>query len=249
MRRLYWIGFATVFALSPAAGAVALAEPVQMTEAQYRLYFDYLGALTDPRVVKLAEAKRLPAIAHNFKVTPAVLKVAVEKGQQYGPEIANIGKVCEEAIREGVKGTPLEDRLVAVQLDVSDAHAVAYVTWTADKPEMIDQEASFLAARVKKVAPIWADLKLVALDPRDKAVKRFDGLITGDAALNIRENRIADFATTRYIKLFEKPRTPPPVDLDAGTPGAGVQVDGGAPAAVSGGLAGRPIDAGAVSPR
>ena len=49
---------------------VAGAEPVQMTEAQYRLYFDYLGALNDPRVAKLPEAKRLPAIAHNFKVTP-----------------------------------------------------------------------------------------------------------------------------------------------------------------------------------
>jgi hypothetical protein len=201
----------------------ARAEPVQMTEQQYRLYYDYLGALSDPRVQKLKESQKLPAVAHNFHVTPAVMRVAVEKGQQYGPGLAAIGKLCEQAIYEGVKGTPLEDRLTAVQLDVSDVHAVAYVTWTVDKPEMIDQEASFLAARVKKVAPIWADLKLVGIDPRDKNVKRFDGLITGDAASNIHESRVADFATTRYIKLFEKPRPAADSASDGGT------ADGGAP--------------------
>jgi len=198
-----------------------------MTEQQYRLYFDYLGALNDPRVMKLKEPQKVPAIAHNFHVTPAVMRAAVEKGLQYGPELAAIGKACEDAIREGLKGTPLEDRVTAVQLDVSDVHAVAYVTWTADKPELIDQEASFLAARVKKVAPIWADLKLVALDPRDKGLKRFDGLITGDAALNIRESRVADFATTRYIKLFEKPRAPGGA-ADGGADAGGL--DGGTPA-------------------
>ena len=62
---------------------------------------------------------------------------------------------------------------------------------------------------MKKVAPIWADLKLVALDPRDKNVKRFDGLITGSAASNIHENRVADFAATRYLKLFEQPADRP----------------------------------------
>lgn len=225
MRRWCRMEIAMVFGLC-LLGGVARAEQVQMTEAQYRLYFDYLGALNDPRVAKLPEPKKLPAIAHNFKVTPAVLRPAVEKGQQYGPEVANIGKACEEAIREGVKGTPLEDRLIAVQLDVSDSHAVAYVTWTADKLELIDQEASFLAARAKKVAPIWADLKLVALDPHDRNVKRFDGLITGSAASNIHESRVADFATTRYIKLFEKPRAA--AGLDGGTPDGGPS-DAGAP--------------------
>jgi hypothetical protein len=202
-------------------GRIARAEPVQMTEKQYRLYFDYLGALNDPRVQKLKEPQKLAAVAHNFKVTPAAMRAAVEKGQQYGPELATIGKACEAAIFEGVKGTPLEDRLTSVQLDVGDSHAVAYVTWTADKLDMIDQEASFLAARVKKVAPIWADLKLVALDPSDKSVRRFDGLITGDAAGNIRENRVVDFATTRYIKLFEKPRPGSEPALDGGTPDSG----------------------------
>jgi hypothetical protein len=240
MRRLNGMEVTIVFGFCLLAGGAARAEPVQMTEAQYRLYFDYQGALNDPRVAKLPEAKKLPAIAHNFKVTVPVLHTALEKGQQYGPEIANIGKACEEAIREGVKGTPLEDRLTAVQLDVSDSHAVAYITWTVDKPEMIDQEACFLAARAKKVAPIWADLKLVGLDPRDKNVKRFDGLITGDAATKIREARVADFATTRYIKLFETPRAPVLQDggspdgglpdvgaTDAGTAGMGASTDGG----------------------
>jgi hypothetical protein len=245
MRRWYEMELAIAFGLCLLVGGVARAEQVQMTEKQYRLYFDYLNALTDTRVTKLPEPKKLPAIAHNFKVTPAALKAAVDKGQQYGPEIANIGKACEEAIREGVKGTPLEDRLVAVQLDVSDSHAVAYVTWTVDKPEMIDQEASFLAARVKKVAPIWADLKLVALDSRDKDLKRFDGLITGDAASNIHENRVADFATTRYIKLFEKPRAPAGADGGAqngdGGPSIGGAPDGGVSPAAGSGDAGTPI--------
>jgi hypothetical protein len=188
----------TLLGLAP----LARAGGVDMTEAQFKTYHDYLDALKDPRVQKLKAAKRLPAIAGNFHIAVPKLKAIVKAGDDLGGA-EGIAKLATEAVEGSVAGTPLEGRLGEVRVDTTDAHVVAYVSWKADKGEALEQEACLLAARSKKAAPISADLRLWATDPKDQDHKMFDGMITGEAALNIREARIADFATTRYIKLFE----------------------------------------------
>jgi hypothetical protein len=180
----------------------ARADGADMTEAQFKTYHDYLDALKDPRVQKLKGAKRLPAIARNFGTTVPKLKAAIKRGEDLGGAEA-IGKASVDAIQASVAGTPLEGRLGDVRVDTTDSHVVTYVSWKADKGDALEQEACLLAARVKKAAPISADLRLWATDPQNQDHKMFDGMITGEAAQNIREARIADFATTRYIKLFE----------------------------------------------
>ena len=67
-----------------------------------------------------------------------------------------------------------------------------------------------IAAKVKKAAPISADIRIWAEDPKDKSHKVFDGLILGEAAGRFQESRIPDFARTRYIKAFQFARTDPP---------------------------------------
>ncbi|MHB8420037.1 MAG: hypothetical protein ACYDCL_18335 [Myxococcales bacterium] len=178
------------------------AEAVDMTEAQFKMFHDYLDALKDPRVQKMKASKRLGAIAHNFGVPLPKLKAAIEKGKELGG-VETIAKDCQEAIPGSVQGTPLEGRIADARVDASDSHVVTYVSWKADKPEALEQEASLLAVRVQKAAPISADLRLWAIDPANPEHKLFDAMITGEAAARIQEARIADFAATRYIKLFE----------------------------------------------
>ncbi|HUB08557.1 MAG TPA: hypothetical protein VMB50_16240 [Myxococcales bacterium] len=186
--------------LSLAPGARA--DHVDMTEAQFKLFHDYLDALKDPRVERMKSSKRLPAIARNFGVPVRKLEAAIHKGEELGG-VQAIAKSCQDEVAQEVQGTPLEGRLGDVRVDASDSHVVTYVSWKADKPEALEQEASLLAVRVKRAVPITADIRLWATDPASADHKMFDAMITGEAAGRIQEARIADFAATRYIKLFE----------------------------------------------
>jgi hypothetical protein len=195
---------------------LARALPVNLTEDEFKTYDDYLDALQDERVVKLRPNLRLAAIAHNFKISTSKLKGIVDKGQQW-PSIAAIGKACEEAIRASVQGTPLAERLDMVEVDVGNPHVVAYVSWTEGDSDKLLDEAVLLAAKVKKAAPISADIRIWAEDSKDKAHKVFDGLILGEAAGRFQESRIPDFARTRYVKAFQFARTDPPQALLPGS--------------------------------
>jgi hypothetical protein len=197
------VGSLVVAALLWSSASVARADGADMTEAQFKAYHDYLDALTDARVQKMKPAKRLPAIAHNLGMPLPKLKAAIDKGKELGGAEA-IAKASVDAIQQSVSGTPLEGRLGEVRVDTNDSHVVTYVSWKADKPDALEQEACLLVARAKKAAPISADIRIWATDPANQDHKMFDGMITGAAALNIKEPRIADFATTRYIKLFEQ---------------------------------------------
>ncbi|MHB1845893.1 MAG: hypothetical protein ACYCWW_13790 [Deltaproteobacteria bacterium] len=190
-------------ALGLATSGLARAEPVAMTESEFKAYHDYLDALHDPRVEKLKAAKRLPAIARNFGMPVSQLKRIIAKGERY-PDLTEVGRQSEAAIHEALEGTDLASRLGEVKVDTSDSHVVTYVSWREAKPEALEQEACLIAVRARKAAPITADLRLWAVDPQNPDHKAFDGMITGEAAARIQETRIPDFAQTRYIKLFEK---------------------------------------------
>ncbi len=206
------------FFLAAAIGAALLAhalgaraETVSLSESEFKTYHDYLDALRDPRVQKLKSAKRLPAIARNFGISVRELDRIIAKGKQY-PDLAAIGRDCEEAIRQALDGTELAPRIAEVKVDTSDSHVVTYVSWKEGKPDALEQEACLLAVRARKAAPITADLRLWAVDPQNPDHKAFDGMITGEAAGRIQEARIPDFAQTRYIKLFEKVHLDRPAD-------------------------------------
>ncbi len=194
--------------LAAAALAVPLALPASshaaelaMTAEEFGLWRDYQSALTDARVQKMPEKQRLPAIARNFKTTEKKLREAIEKGEKEGEAVA---KQAEELTRAALKETPLAGRLKEVRLDASAAHVVAYVTWTAESPETVDREACLVAARVQKANPLAKTIKVDVLDPIDGQSKLLDALIGRDRAARIQEDRIVDFASTRYLKLFEK---------------------------------------------
>jgi hypothetical protein len=150
----------------------------------------------------MPEAKRFSAIAKNFRVSEKELRAALDKGEKHG---SSVGKLSEEAIRAKLADTPLAPRLKTVRVDSSAAHVVTYLGWTADKrvAASIDIEVCTAAARAYAADTVTSTFKIEVLDA-DGTTKLFEALISRGAAARIREASIVDFASTRYLKLFEK---------------------------------------------
>jgi hypothetical protein len=192
---------AAAFVLSLVLSTSGRAAELPMTAEEFGLWRDYQNALEDPRVQKMAEKQRFSAIAKNFKVNEKKLQEAVDKGQKHGEAI---GRQAEEAVRASLAGTEVAGRLKEIRVDTSAAHVIAYVTWSAEKAEAIDQEVCLVAARTQKAQPLSSTLRLEVVDPADDKSRLFEALISRRNAENINEAKIVDFASTRYMKLFEK---------------------------------------------
>lgn len=176
------------------------ADELPMTAEEFRLWRDYRAALDDPRVKKMPEKQRLPAIARNFRVSVKELAKAIEKGEQHGE---TVGKQSEELTRAALADAAL-GRLKEVRVDASASLVVVYVRWVAASPAAVDREASLVASRVHKANPLARILKVEIFDPDLETRPLFEGLINRERAGLIQEERIVDFASTRYARLFEK---------------------------------------------
>jgi hypothetical protein len=181
------------------AGRIGLAVDLPMTAEEFALWKDYTDALSDERVLRKPEKERLPAIARNFKVPEKKLREAVRKGEEHGKDI---GGLAERNARDSLSATPVGGRIKELRVDTSNSHVVTYVTWLVDRADQLDEEASLIAARCARNAPLASTLSLRAVDGADR--QAFSAIISNAAALRINEARIQDFAHTRFIKLFEK---------------------------------------------
>lgn len=188
-------------ALLLASALPARAEPVALTAEDFKLYKEYQAALTDERVLKMAEDKRLPAIARNFKVSEKALREAVEKFESVGADVAT---KFEAEIRTALDATALKGSLDHVKVDDSTSHAVTYISWRNADAQKLEEEAALVALSVAKAAPITSTVALWALDATGRKV--FEAKISASAARNFKPERLQMFASTRYIRLFEDVR-------------------------------------------
>ncbi|MBI5546287.1 MAG: hypothetical protein HY901_20565 [Deltaproteobacteria bacterium] len=192
---------AATLVLSLVLPAVGCGADLPMTAEEFGLWRDYQSAISDPRVQKMPEKQRLPAIAKNFRAAEKTLKEAVEKGEQYGE---GIGAQVQALTRGALSSSDFAARIKEVRVDTSAAHVVAYVTWVATTHETIDREACQAASKVFKSNGLIKTLKIEVLDPDDEKKRLFEALIGRENAGRIDEERIVDFASTRYRRLFEK---------------------------------------------
>lgn len=168
-----------------------------ISAADYKLYKDYQAALTDARVQKIPEARRLSAIAKNFKVPEARLKAAVAAGDAAG----DVGKKAEADLRAALDAA-LAGRIASVSVDATEGLVVTYVTWKNADAGKLEEEAALVASRVAATAPVTSTISLAAADSSSGA-NVFQGKIDADNARSIKEDRIPLFAKSRYIKLFD----------------------------------------------
>lgn len=185
--------------LAPILVAATLAAGPSITRDTYKLYKDYLDALSDPRVEKMKPRARLPAIARNFGVPQKKIEAAIKAGERAGgPQ--QVEAEQESALRAALAPV-LGDRVKSVKVDTSAGHVVTYVEWAVGKQDQLDEEAAAIAAKTFKSAPVTSTLALWSVDA--SGAKVYEGKIAWDAARNIDEARIPDFADRMYSRLFE----------------------------------------------
>lgn len=198
---------ATVLAAAALAGPPALAA-VDLSEEEFRLYCGYLDAIQQPAVAKLSGKARDKKVATLAKVKLPVLLGAVEKGERAGSTCDEIGKKVEADAKAAVESA-LPGRVVVFNFDDSDpSHVVAQVTWLGiDKKKVVD-EAALLAVTLANEAKITKTIAIRAVDPTaaDKLADEamwWEAKVTRPNAARIDKTKIADYALTRYARLFD----------------------------------------------
>lgn len=182
-----------------AATASARADVPALNAGEFKLYKEYQAALTDERVQKIPEKKRLSAIARNFGVKDKELLAAIEKGDKAGPDLA---RRCETEVRALVEAGPLKGRLHDLKVDDTESHVVTYIAWKNKDGEKLEEEAATIALAASKGTPIASTIALWAVDAASGR-KVFEAKIGNEAAGRFNAERIPMFASARYIKVFE----------------------------------------------
>lgn len=190
------------------AGPPALAAQ-DLNEDEFRLFCGYLDTLEQPVIQKIRDPKaRDKKIAALAKVKPTVLLAAVEKAQRIGATCAEVGKKIEVDAKAAADAA-LGKRVVVFNFDDTDpAHVVVQVTWLSIDKKKLPEEAAVLAASLASEAKIVKTIAIRGVDPSaadptgDTAVW-FEAKITRANAQRIDKTKVADYAETRYLKLFD----------------------------------------------
>lgn len=184
-------------ALLPAASFAG--QPLELTQEEFKMFRHWQKAMQDPRVEKMAPAKRNPAIARDARFKLKEMEAAVAKGEAAG----DLKATCEANIKEALGGTELAGRLGMIDVDLSEPHGVAYVQWMNQSQGQLEEEASVAAVGAAKACPIVSTITVWAQDANAPKTRVFQALISQSAAARINEERIKDFADTRFIRLFQ----------------------------------------------
>lgn len=191
---------AALFVASIPSGAFAA-----VTRDDFKTFLETRDALQDSRVQSMPEAKRLPEIARrNFKLKADALQAILDKVEAEGGE-KGVADETRKAIEAALAGTDLKERIKEVRVDTSSPHVVTYIKWAAI-PDKLDQEAALVALKAGTASDVPSTFYLWAID--EKGADLFRAKIGADRTRNIKEDRIADWAATRYVRLFEIDRLP-----------------------------------------
>lgn len=168
----------------------------------FKKYMETQLALKDPRVLQMPENIRIQRIASvNFKMKGPQLQAVLDRVEAAGgPE--GLAKSNEASVRSALASLPFGDRVKEVRVDTGSGHVVTYVKWETE-PEFYD-EAVWLALKVAEASAITSTVHLTAINEGQDIWR---AKLASDRTKHVREDRIGDWAKTRYLRLFE-------VDLD-----------------------------------
>lgn len=182
--------------------ALAVAEP-SVSRDDFKKYMETQLALQDPRVLKMPENIRIKRIAEvNFKMKGPQLQAILDRVEAAGGPAA-LAKKNEEAIRKAIGSLPFGEGVKEVRVDTGSGHVVTYVKW--ETAEDLHAEAVWLALKVAGASPLTSTVHLTALSDGEEL---WIAKLASDRTKHVREDRIGDWAKTRYLRLFE-------VDFDA----------------------------------
>lgn len=211
-RKIFFVITASLLLLAP-----VVAQAASVSREDFKTFLETRDALQDERVQKMPEGQRLPAIAtKNFKMKTGALQAILDRVESEGGE-KGVAEKSKAAVEQALAGTALGSRIKEIRVDTSNPHVITYVTWVAE-PSKLEEEAALIALKAGAADKVTSTFFLWAVDSAGKGM--WQALITADRTERIREDRIADWAKTRYVRLFEVE------EAKAAAPAAG-----GAPAA------------------
>lgn len=198
--------------------SAAMADPGAMTPDDYKLYREYVNALEDPRVQRMKPRVRDKKIARNFRVSLKKLKQVARKGAQVG---AGLVKENEEAAKAAIEKSKVAKQVDHLELVDHSGVVIAYVSWKGTRRENLAKEAAYVAKAISEASPLTNTLAMWSCMGRKKV---FTAKIRASSGRNIKEDRIEDFAETRYLRYFEdvhnvfegKPPEKPVIDPETG---------------------------------
>lgn len=186
-----------------AAAAILGAAPAWaagVDREEFKIYLETRDALKDERVLAMPEAQRIPKIATvNFKMKGPQLQAILDKVEAAGGE-QGIAEATRAALEKAFVGTALEGRVKEIRVDTSAPHVVTYLKWVGT-PASIESEAALIAVKAGQADKVASTFFLWAVDEKGKDLWR--AKIGADRTSRIREDRIDDWAKTRYVRLFE----------------------------------------------
>lgn len=208
-----------IFVAALVATRVFAAEPLGLSEAEFKMFRHANIAMEDARVQKMKPEARLGAIAKDAGFKLGELKKAMEKGEAAG----DLKAKCEAGVKEVVDAKEFAGRISKVEVNLSAEHAVAYVQWLNEDLKALPYEACLLAARAADGCAIVSTFQVWAQDKANPKARVFQALVSASAAHRINQDKAKDFAETRYLKLFEKVKSAANGDDlsgESGTPSA-----------------------------
>lgn len=174
----------------------------------FRIYCGYLDALEQPAVKKLKGKRRDAKIARMAKMKPKRLMEHVQRAEKYGATCEEIGKKIE-ADAKAALNKELPGRIDLFVLDYGDpSHVVAAVTWKGIDKKKLVEEAALIARVLADESKITRTIAVRGVDPRapdrqaDEATW-FEAKISRMRAERIDKAKIADYAQSRYLRLFD----------------------------------------------
>ncbi|WP_373048170.1 hypothetical protein [Vulgatibacter sp.] len=186
-----------------AAAAILAAVPafaLGIDRDDFKTYLETRDALKDERVQKMPEAQRIPKIASvNFKMKGDQLQRILDKVEAEGGE-KGVAQKSQEALQGALSATSFKDKLKEVKVDTGSPHVVTYIKWVADEAN-VEAEAALLALKAGAADKVTSTFFLWAVDAAGNDLWR--AKIGADRTQRIKEDRIADWAKTRYVRLFE----------------------------------------------
>lgn len=192
------LGAAIFVCVSPTYASAA-----SISRDDFKIYLETRDALSDERVQAMPEARRLREIAkRNFKLSEPALQAILDRVEAEGGE-KGVAEEAKKAIEEALAATALKDRILEVRVDTASPHVVAYIKWTG-APDKVLEEAVLVALKAGSASQVPSTLQVWSVDESGKDL--WLAKIGADRTRNIREDRIEDWAETRYVRLFEVER-------------------------------------------
>jgi len=177
--------------------AIAGAEP-SVSRDDFKKYMETQLALQDPRVLKMPENIRIDRIAAvNFKMKGSQLQAILDRVEAAGGP-AGLARSNEKAVREALQTLPFGKEVREVRVDTSSGHVVTYIKWEVG--EDLPVEAVWLATKAASASPITSTIHLTAFKDGEEL---WIAKLSADRTKHVREDRIGDWARTRYLRLFE----------------------------------------------